>query len=309
MNRTSELVIMNKWVTGAGNFMYVPSYSADLASKAVIVGIPFDCGVDRHRIGARFGPEAIRRESLSLDWGDEFSDVDAVRVLSLSDAGNISVISGDVRTSFPTIESALFDIASAGAVPISLGGDGAIALPEMRALKRVYPDLVAVHFDSHTDAWDWAGYDNATPFTRAAEEALIDTRRSFHIGMRGSTFTPRIARFAESLGYQLITWRQLRERGIAATIQRVVEMVGEAPVYLCFDMDFFDPAFAPGVCTPTPGGASSSDGFDIIERLEPLRLVGIDVNTVSPPHDSAGVTALLAANVVLNFINLLARNA
>ena len=135
-----------------------------------------------------------------------------------------------------------------------------------------------------------------------AQEGLIDVARSFQIGMRGPTMVPRVYEFCRDLGYTMITMRELRETGIAAAAARVIETIGDRPVYLCFDMDFFDPSAAPGVCTPTWGGAAAHEGLDLLERLAALDTRVVDVNTVSPPHDSAGITAFLAATVMWTFL-------
>lgn len=288
-------------------FMNVPAATDLRQSQAVIVGLPFDCGAHPARIGSRLGPTAIRQESLSLERGDEWSDIDSFKLLNVVDAGNADLRPGDIDASFPAIKAAIMAIAETGAVSISLGGDGAVALPEMRALHAVHKDLVTLHLDSHTDAYPGEGYDNGNPFLRAVEEKVIDAGSSYHIGMRGNASWPGVFKLARDLGYTVIPQRELLSTGIETIFDTVREKLRGRPVYLCWDMDFFDPSCAPGVCTPTPGGVSAREGLHILEQCHGLNIVGISVNTVSPPHDPAGVTALLAANVVMNFINLLGR--
>lgn len=288
-------------------FMNVPAATDLRQSQAVIVGLPFDCGAHPVRIGSRLGPTAIRQESLSLERGDEWSDIDSFKLLNVVDAGNADLRPGDIDASFPAIKAAIMAIAETGAVSISLGGDGAVALPEMRALHAVHKDLVTLHLDSHTDAYPGEGYDNGNPFLRAVEEKVIDAGSSYHIGMRGNASWPGVFKLARDLGYTVIPQRELLSTGIETIFDTVREKLRGRPVYLCWDMDFFDPSCAPGVCTPTPGGVSAREGLHILEQCHGLNIVGISVNTVSPPHDPAGVTALLAANVVMNFINLLGR--
>jgi agmatinase len=288
-------------------FMNVPAATDFRQSQAVIVGLPFDCGAHPARIGSRLGPAAIRQASLDLERGDEWSDINSFKLLNVTDAGNVVVQPGNIAPSFAAIEEAIQAIAEAGAVPISLGGDGAVALPEMRALHLVHPDLVTVHLDSHTDAYPGEGYDNGNPFLRAVEEKIIDAGNSFHIGMRGNASWPAVFALARDLGYTVIPQRDLLRTGIEAVFDTVRAKVKQRPVYLCWDMDFFDPSCAPGVCTPTPGGVSAREGLAILEQCKGLNIVGICINTVSPPHDPQGVTALLAANVAMNFINLLGR--
>lgn len=288
-------------------FMNVPVAHDFRQSRAVVVGLPFDCGAHPSRIGARSGPAAIRQESLALERGDEWSDVDSFKLLNLADAGNVGVQPGNVERSFPAMQAAIAAIAGAGAIPISLGGDGAVALPEMRALREVHRDLVTLHLDSHTDAYPGEGYDNGNPFLRAVEERIIDPASSYHIGMRGNASGPGVLKIGRDLGYSVIPQRDLLKVGFTQVFDDVRRKLGKRPVYLCWDMDFFDPSCAPGVCTPTPGGVSAREGLEILELCHGLNIVGISVNTVSPPHDPGGVTALLAANVVMNFVNLLGR--
>ena len=288
-------------------FMRLPYLQRFDEARAVILGLPFDCGAHPARIGSRLGPSAIRQASLDLERGDEWSDVDAFKLLNAGDAGDVPVVPGNIEKSFPLMERAIAIIARAGAVPITFGGDGAIALPEMRGLKAAHGDLVTVHIDSHTDTEETAAHDNGNPFTHAAAEGLVDTAASFHIGMRGNASTPNSLNIARKRGYRVIPQRDLLERGIATVFDEVRAIVGRRPVYLCWDMDFLDPSCAPGVCTPTPGGVSAREGFAILEATAGLNFAGISINTVSPPHDPAGVTALLAANVAQNFMNLMAR--
>jgi agmatinase len=288
-------------------FMNVPAAGDFRQSQAIILGLPFDCGAHPARIGARQGPAAIRQESLALEYGDEWSDIDCFKLLNVTDAGNVAVQPGRIEPSFTAMTAAIQAIAAAGAIPVSLGGDGAVALPEMRGLQAVYPDLVTVHLDSHTDAYPGDGHTNGTPFLRAAEEKIIDASASYHIGMRGNASAPSVFTLARDLGYSVIPQRELLHSGIETVFDGVRAKIRQRPVYLCWDMDFFDPSCAPGVCTPTPGGVTAREGLAIIEQCHGLNIVGVSINTVSPPHDPGGVTALLAANVALNFLNLLAR--
>lgn len=287
--------------------MNIPAASTFRDSRAVIVGLPFDCGAHPSRIGSRLGPAAIRQQSLALERGDEWSDIDCFKVLNVVDAGDVPVLPGNIDASFPAIEKAIASIARVGAVPVSLGGDGAVALPEMRGLHAVHPDLVTVHLDSHTDAYPADGYDNGNPFLRAVEEKVVDAGASFQVGMRGNASSPGVFKLALDLGYTVVPQRDLFKSGFDAVFDRIRQAIAGRPVYLCWDMDFFDPSCAPGVCTPTPGGVSAREGLGILELCDGLNIVGISVNTVSPPHDPGGATALLAANVVLNFLNLMAR--
>jgi agmatinase len=291
------------------SFMGVP-FSRDLAgSKAAILGVPFDCGTHAVRIGSRLGPNAIREQSaLVRPYEPPLQDFNPLERLNLVDCGNVRVIPGNIDASYPAIEAAVWSIVDAGAVPVTMGGDGAVTLPQLRALHRKYPDLGLLHIDAHTDTYPTEGYNAATTFTRAAEEGLLDTAHSLHIGARGPVYMPEVLEHTRQHGYRLVTGGDLLARGIPSVLEEVHATLEGRPVYLCFDMDFFDSSCAPGVCTPAWGGASAREGLALLQGLAGLRLVTCDVNTVSPPHDVGGMTAFLAATVMLECLFLICRS-
>jgi agmatinase len=289
------------------SWMGIPQGLPQRRSRAAVLGVPFDCGTHSTRIGSRLGPAAIREQSSNLRRIDPRTNIDLVAALGLVDAGDVALTPSLIEQSFARIEAAVDAILSRGAVAVTMGGDGAVTLPQVRALKRHAREICVVHIDAHTDAYPIEGYNTATTFRHVAEEGLVDLKRSFHIGARGPTMVPGVFEYARKLGYRLVTMPDLRKRGYKQVAAEVLRTVGRRPVYLCFDMDFFDPATAPGVCTPTWGGATSDEGLAFLEMLAPLDVRVLDVNTVSPPHDSAGTTAFLAGMVQWTFLQSLAR--
>jgi agmatinase len=294
----------------AGSFLGAPQRASAKGAQAAILGIPFDCGRHPTRIGSRLGPAAIRAQSpLVLEQlGD--AGIDVIGTLGLVDCGDAAVTPGLIEPSFAAIEAAVAAILAAGATPVTMGGDGAVTLPQLRALHRNYPKLALLHLDAHTDAYRGDGvdrYNNATTFTRAAEEGLLDIEHSIHAGTRGAIDVERIVRFGRKLGYEVIEMAALRERGIEGFLDHVRQRLAGRSVYLCFDMDFFDPSVAPGVCTPTWGGVTAAEGLAILRGLGTLDIVAVDVNTVSPPHDPTGMTAFLAGQVMTETLALFAR--
>ena len=289
------------------SFMGVP-YSHDLAGAHVaVIGLPFDVGTDPYRIGSRHGPRAIRTQSGRIRrYSPPHADIDVLAALGVVDCGDVRLVPSYLKAAHVNIEEAVSQVLSAGAIPFTMGGDGTVTLPQLRAHARRHPGLVVLHIDSHTDAMPGDGRAAATgtTFMRAAEERLIDPAASMHIGVRGPYGGKRVYEQANQLGYTTVSFAALRTRGSAEVIAEVQERMRSRPVYVCWDMDFFDPAFAPGVCAPTPGGASAAEGLEIIKGLADLDIVAIDVNTVSPPHDAGGVTALLAAQVLYEFMVL-----
>ncbi|MBM3601589.1 MAG: agmatinase [Alphaproteobacteria bacterium] len=286
--------------------------SHDLSrARACVLGVPFDGGIHPMRIGARQGPSAIRENSaLVRPYQPPLWNFNPLERLGVVDLGNVNLVPSRVEHSFARIEEAVWRVVDQGVVPVTMGGDGMISLPQMRALHRKYRDLVVLHFDAHTDTYPGDGADRYTPattFTRAAEEGVVDTSRSIHIGARGTVMIPNVFEHTRGMGYELIDGIEMNERGIPGLLKHIHQRMAGRPVYLCFDMDFFDPSVAPGVCTPTWGGISAREGFEIIRGLSGLNIVAFDLNTVSPPHDVGGMTAFLAGTVMMEFMGLIAQ--
>jgi agmatinase len=278
-------------------------FSRDLAqARAAVLGLPFDCGTHLFRVGARQGPSAIREQSrLVRPFNPERSDYNPMQRLGLIDCGDVRVIPSRILEAFAAIEAAMRVIVSAGVVPITMGGDGSVSLPQMRALHATHGPLAVIHIDSHTDTMRFTAgdeYNAGTQFTHAALEKLVDPSRVYHIGVRGSTYQQGGFAYVREFGYQVITFTELMQRGIASVLEQLHTALRGHPVVLCFDMDAFDPACAPGVATPSWGGLSAREGLDIVRGLAGLDLVAVDVNTVSPAHDHQGMTASLAAHVL-----------
>jgi agmatinase len=297
--------------TAPPTFMNLPFSATPEGSLAAILGVPFDCGMHPTRIGARAGPASIREQSgLVRPYQPPHAAFNPLELLNAVDCGNADVTSSLIEDSFEQIEAAAWRIHSAGAAPIGLGGDGAISLPLMRAAKRRFPDLCVLHIDAHTDTYRGDGnathhrYNVATTFTRAAEEGTVDAACSFHVGPRGPVMVGDVFEHTCQQGYRLIPGREMFEQGLNETAATLRAALAGRPVYLCFDMDFFDPSCAPGVCTPTWGGASAREGLEFLQDLAGIDFVAFDINTVSPPHDTGGMTAFLAATVVLECLTL-----
>ena len=298
-------------MSGLMTFMSLP-YCAEVdGNRAAILGIPFDCGTHPVRIGARYGPHSIREQSaLVRPYQPPHADFNPLETLNVIDCGNAPVTSGLIEESFEAIEASVSRIIDAGAIPVTMGGDGSVTLPQLRAVHRRHPDLVVLHIDAHTDTYPGDGnafhhrYNTSTTFTRAAEERLVDVANSLHIGPRGTIREANVFEHTRAQGYELLDGEELLKRGIGNTLSYVKERLAGKPVYLCFDMDFFDPSCAPGVCTPTWGGASAREGLALLQGLAGLNVVACDVNTVSPPHDVGGMTAFLAATVMLQCLVL-----
>jgi agmatinase len=235
----------------------------------------------------------------------QLADINIIEAMNVVDLGDVSLVSSDVVPSMAAIETAMDHVLNPGGFPVTFGGDGLVSLPQMRSLHRYYNDLVVIHIDAHTDAYDVEGYNTSSTFTRAAEEQIVETAKSFHIGARGSLAVHGAYAHTRSLGYNLITGEDVRSRGVPKVLDQIRRTVENRPVFLCFDMDYIDPSAAPGVATPTWGGPDPAAAFELLNGLAGLRIVASDINTVSPAHDVGGMTASLAAHVALITLNLI----
>jgi agmatinase len=301
-------VLDDKLVSDAGTFMGVAATRDLSQSRAAVLGIPYDAGFHPTRIGARLGPASIREHSgLVRRFEPPYRDFDPLARLGLVDCGDVRLRPSFVEEAFERIEAAVSGLVETGVTPITMGGDGSVSLPQMRALHRRYSDLVVLHLDAHTDTYPDDGVSKYTPsttFTRAAEEGVVDAKNSIHLGPRGMVTTQGVFEYTRNWGYELIPGVELDSMGIPAVLAHVKRRLAGRPVYLCFDMDVFDPSVAPGVCTPTWGGLSAKEGCAILDGLADLDIVAFDVNTVSPPQDTGGMTAFLAGTVMLKCAQL-----
>ena len=292
---------------GIRTYMRAP-HVTDLAGvDAVVYGIPFDTATS-YRTGPRFGPEAIRSASALIRPYNPALAVNVVDALSLVDYGDVPVSPGDTERTYGQIEEALAPVVDAGIFPVALGGDHSITLAELRALARRYGPLSLVQLDSHGDTWEqYFGqkFFHGTTFKRAVEEGVVDPASSVQAGMRGSLYGAEDIDVAKELGFTVLTTDELRDLGPAAYGRLVLDTVGSRPVFMSFDIDFLDPAFAPGTGTPEVGGFSTAEALAFLRALRGVRLAGCDVVEVSPPYDGPGMqTALAAANVVYDLLSL-----
>jgi agmatinase len=291
---------------GIRTFMRAP-HVTDLAGvDAAVYGIPFDTATS-YRTGPRFGPEAIRSASALLRPYNPALAVD-VTSLSIVDYGDVPVSPGDTERTYAQVEEALAPLVDAGVFPLALGGDHAITLAELRALAKRHGPLALVQLDSHGDVWEsYFGqrYFHGTTFKRALEEGLLEPAASVQAGMRGSLYGPEDIDVAREMGFTVLTTDELRALGPVAYGELVRERAGDRPLFVTFDVDFLDPAFAPGTGTPEAGGFSTAEALAFVRNLRGVNLVGADVVEVSPPYDSPGaVTALAAATVAYELLSL-----
>lgn len=283
-------------------------HTTDLAGvDAAVYGIPFDTATT-YRTGTRFGPEGIRSASVLLRPYNPALDVNVVEMLSIVDYGDLPVSPGDTVRTYGQVEQALAPLVEAGVFPLALGGDHSVTLAELRVLAGRHGPLALLQLDAHGDTWDeYFGqrYFHGTTFLRAQEEGLIEPSASVQAGLRGSLFEDGDIESARELGFAVIACDQLRTLGPGGYASLVRERIGSRPVFISFDVDVLDPAFAPGTGTPEVGGLSTAEALALLRALRGINLVGADVVEVSPPYDGPGQqTALAAANVAYDLLSL-----
>lgn len=288
--------------------MHLPAAATTTEVDFVVIGVPLDAATS-FRTGARFAPEAIRSMSALLHPYNPELQVNPFEVLSGVDYGDCPIVPGYVEESYRVIEETLEPVVGAGVIPVLLGGDHSVTLPELRAVARKHGPVSLVHFDAHFDTRDrhlGQAYGHGTPFRRAVEEGVVDPRKSIHIGIRGGLASAADSAGSDDLGYASATTAEARDMGPEQLAARVHSRVGNAPAFLTFDIDVVDPAFAPGTGTPAVGGLTSWEVLAMLRHLRSLKLVGVDIVEVLPAHDTAGITALLAATVAWELLSVIA---
>jgi agmatinase len=292
---------------GMSTFLRLPHTARLEGVDVAFIGLPFDTGVS-FRAGARFGPKAIREGSLSLRPDYNMAQrVALFERLSAIDYGDAPVAPGFTDRSFDRIATAVRAVHEAGAVPIGFGGDHSVLLAELRAAAATHGPLALIQFDAHSDTWDeYFGekYTHGTVVRRAIEEGLIDAPRSTLMGMRGGLYGAGDLDEARDLGLTVLPWDDLAQLGTAAVAAAVERADGKA--FLTFDMDFVDPAFAPGTGAPECGGPSSMQALALLRACRGLEIVGADVVEVLPDLDSSHLTSTLAATVAWEILSLVA---
>ncbi len=296
-----------------GSFCGIPHRRADQAQlgEVVILGAPFDWGAS-HRPGARFGPKAIREADYLGPDGRRphlTEGVDPLVELPVVDAGDIPIVGGYIEPSLASIERYVHAVASAGAVPLVLGGDHTITLPDATGVARVlgFGEVALVHFDAHADTGEdqWGQlHGHGTPMRRLIESGAVPGHRFVQIGLRGYWPPPDVVAWMREQDMRSYFMADIVRRGLDEVVDEAVAYAlagGAKGVFLSVDIDVVDPGMAPGTGTPEPGGLTSRQLLDTVRRLgRELEIVGADIVEVAPLYDQpADITAALANRVVL----------
>jgi len=289
---------------GPGTMMRLPSQETAEGLDACFVGVPFDLGTS-NRSGTRFGPRAIRAESTMIRPYNMWTRISPFDSLQIADIGDVAVNTFNLLKSVEIIEKAYDEIVKHGTAPFTLGGDHTIVLPIMRALAKKHGPLGVVHIDAHADVNDHMFGEkiaHGTPFRRMLEENLVDPKRVVQIGLRNTGYAADDFDWPREQGFRVVQAEECWHKSLTPLMTEVREQLGDGPVYISFDIDGLDPAFAPGTGTLEPGGLTSPQAFEIVRGCRGLNIVGGDLVEVSPPYDNSGITAMLAANLLYEML-------
>jgi guanidinobutyrase len=289
---------------GITTMMRLPLEPDPAKLDACFVGVPFDLGTS-NRTGTRFGPRQIRSESVMLRPYNMATRAAPFDRMHVADLGDVAINPYNLLDSVARIEAAFDVIFGAGCKPVTLGGDHTIALPILRAAFRKYGPLGLVHVDAHADVNDTMFGEkitHGTPFRRAVEEGLLDCKRVTQIGLRGTGYSAEEFDWGRGQGFTVVQAEECWHRSLVPLMHDVKARLGDGPVYLTFDIDSLDPAYAPGTGTPEIGGLTIPQGLEIIRGLAGVNLIGADLVEVSPPFDPFGTTALVGANLAFEML-------
>ena len=278
-------------------------YTRDLTGVDVaVMGIPFDTATT-NRPGARFGPRAVREASAQLCWARPYGwGFDPFKTLAVVDYGDAPFDLVKPALVPAEIEAHARRVVDTGTTLLSIGGDHFVSYPVLKAHFDRYGPMALVHFDAHSDTWpsEPGDIEHGTMFFHAANDGLVVPEHSIQLGIRTHNSDRR--------GFEWVEGPDLHTRTAQSIAEQIHARVGDLPVYLTFDIDCIDPAFAPGTGTPVIGGPSTAQILAILRALKGLKVVGCDVVEVSPAYDHAEVTALAAATIAQQMLCLLAWN-
>ena len=300
---------------GIPSFMRLPVLTPDHPRyrdvQIGLVGVPWDSGTT-NRPGPRHGPRQLRDASTMIRAENGATGMRPFELANCADLGDVGPNPADIPDSMARITPFYRDLRANGITPLTAGGDHLTSLPVLRALAADAP-LGMVHFDSHTDLYHsyFGGmmYTHGTPFRRAVEEGLLDPERVVQIGIRGTNYDSEDSDFAKSVGIRIIRIEEFFVRGVNDVMAEARAIVGTAPTYLSYDIDFVDPTFAPGTGTPEVGGPDSYQALQVLRALDGLNIVGADLVEVSPPFDTSGSTAFLGASLMFEMLCVMAPGA
>jgi guanidinobutyrase len=290
---------------GPASMFRLPTPDTAAGLDVALVGVPLDIGTS-NRTGSRYGPRQIRSESVLVRPYGMATGAAPFDSFQVADVGDVPLNTYSLEKSIAIIESHFDELLNQGCKTISIGGDHTISLPILRAQHKLHGPAALVHVDAHSDTNDamfGEPVTHGTIFRRAIEEQLVDPGKMFQIGLRATGYAAEDFDWARGFGVRVVPAEECWYQSLAPLMTEIRDSIGtHQPVYLSFDIDGLDPSVAPGTGTPEPAGLTTSQGLEIIRGLYGLNIIGCDLVEVSPPYDTTGNTALLAANLIFEML-------
>ncbi|CRL10052.1 Guanidinobutyrase [Phaeobacter italicus] len=293
--------------SGPNTFMRLPQATSLEGLDVAILGVPMDIGTS-WRSGTRFGPKQIRAESAMIRPYNMTSGAAPFDSLNIGDIGDLAINTFSLSDSLRIIQESYAAILTGDVIPVAMGGDHSITLPILRAIAGKYGPVALVHVDAHADVNDdmfGERETHGTVFRRAYEEGLIVPDKTYQIGLRGTGYGSEDFKEAQRWGFQHFPASELWHRSLHGLGAEIRRDIGNRSVYVSYDIDSLDPAYAPGTGTPEIGGLTTPQALELIRALRGLNIVGCDMVEVSPPYDTSGNTALTAANLLYELLCVL----
>nr|WP_269216746.1 agmatinase [Pseudomonas sp. PLB05] len=292
---------------GIASMLRLPHLASPAGLDAAFIGIPLDIGTSL-RSGTRFGPRQLRSESVMIRPYNMATGAAPFDSLSVADLGDVAINTFNLLDTVRLIEEHYDRVLEHDVIPLTLGGDHTLTLPILRAMKKKYGKIGLVHVDAHADVNEHMFGEriaHGTTFRRAVEEGLLDCDRVVQIGLRAQGYAADDFDWCREQGFRVVQAEECWHQSLTPLMAEVRERVGGGPVYLSYDIDSIDPAWAPGTGTPEIGGLTTIQALEIIRGCRGLDLVGCDLVEVSPPYDTTGNTALLGANLLYEMLCVL----
>ena len=293
--------------SGPGTFMRLPQANNLSELNVAVVGIPIDIGTS-WRSGTRFGPRQLRAESAMIRPYNIQTGAAPFVSLNIADVGDLAINTFSLADSLKIIEESYKQILGGDVIPVGLGGDHSMTLPILRAIADKHGPVAVVQVDAHADVNDEMFGERETHGTilrRAYEDKLIVPEKTYQVGLRGTGYTAEDFTEAAGWGFQQFLAPELWHRSLSALGAEIRRDIGDMPVYITYDIDSLDPAFAPGTGTPEIGGLTTGQAMELIRALRGVNCVGFDMVEVSPPYDTTGNTALVGANLIFEMLCIL----
>ncbi len=293
--------------SGPNTFMRLPQASSLDGLDVAILGVPMDIGTS-WRSGTRFGPKQIRSESAMIRPYNMSNGAAPFDHLQIADIGDLAINTFSLADSLRIIKESYDGILAQGVIPVAMGGDHSITLPILRAMAAKHGPVALVHVDAHADVNDEMFGEketHGTVFRRAYEEGLIVPDKTFQIGIRGSGYAASDFTEAQGWGFRQYPAWELWQQNLTEIGSLIRKTVDDHPVYITYDIDSLDPAYAPGTGTPEIAGLTTPQALQLIHALAGMNVVGCDLVEVSPPYDPSGNTALTAANLLFEMLCIL----